>query len=221
MGSAGGERGQFADERLLVVDDEKGIGEYFVRALRDEFLAVQAVTSLEEATRALLDGLATGAPFHVVLVDLNLGRDRGELILDLAETLSVQPRVVTFSGHQQDALRVLKVQGRAVYLPKPVSAEVLLLAARARPAPVVLFGELYALSSREIESLALVTSGATDQAMAERLHVSKHTARTYLKRAARKVGVRGTRALIGELTRFASLVDFSSRVGPVAGSASG
>jgi DNA-binding CsgD family transcriptional regulator len=57
----------------------------------------------------------------------------------------------------------------------------------------------YGLSRREAEVARMVLRGASTRAIADDLHISRHTVQDHLKAVFDKVGVRSRRALVGRL----------------------
>lgn len=57
------------------------------------------------------------------------------------------------------------------------------------------------LSDRERQVIALAADGLTDDQIAQRLHVSRETVRTNLRRSSAKLGVTGRTALVAKAIR--------------------
>jgi DNA-binding CsgD family transcriptional regulator len=55
---------------------------------------------------------------------------------------------------------------------------------------------LQSLTSRELEIVRLIVSGLTDQKIAARLHISRHTASTHRKKILTKINVPNTASLV-------------------------
>jgi DNA-binding NtrC family response regulator len=101
--------------RILVVDDERAIGIAIQRLLRARGHDVEAVLGAEEAIRKLGD-----APWHLVITDLNLGKDSGMDVLRWAKQHVPETAVImiTAFGSEKIAVEAMK-EGAADYLPKP------------------------------------------------------------------------------------------------------
>jgi DNA-binding CsgD family transcriptional regulator len=68
---------------------------------------------------------------------------------------------------------------------------------------VLLYGERYFLSPREIDVLGYAVEGAQDKHIAERHSCSRSTVSTYWRRIFIKTGVRPQREVLAHLLRFA------------------
>ncbi len=87
--------------------------------------------------------------------------------------------------------------GEALLSPSVTRRLIAEYAARARPAPDPLTaGALAALTDREREVLALVAQGLSNEEIAERLVLSRATARTHVSRMLAKVGARDRTQLV-------------------------
>ena len=98
-----------------------------------------------------------------------------------------------------DLVRAVRVvaAGEALLSPSVTRRLIAEYAARARPAPdPVVTGALAALTDREREVLALVAQGLSNEEIAERLVLSRATARTHVSRVLAKVGARDRTQLV-------------------------
>jgi two-component system nitrogen regulation response regulator NtrX len=113
-------------EKILIVDDERGIRETLRGVLEDEGFAVEAVATGEDALKAL-----EGRSFGCVLLDVWLpGIDGLETLSRLKES-GADCAVVMISGHGniETAVRATKL-GAFDFVEKPLSIEKTLLAVR-------------------------------------------------------------------------------------------
>ncbi len=110
--------------RVLVVDDERAMGEFLAGELEEKGFAPQSRTS----ARAALDALVS-EPFDVVVTDLNMPHMSG---LDLCERMAVEhPHVpiivLTAFGSIETAVAAIRA-GAYDFLTKPVEVDALALA---------------------------------------------------------------------------------------------
>ena len=110
--------------RVLVVDDDRAMGEFLIGELAEKGFAAESRTS----ARAALDALAL-APFDVVVTDLNMPHMNG---LALCERLAaghphVPIIVLTAFGSIETAVAAIRA-GAYDFLTKPVETEALALA---------------------------------------------------------------------------------------------
>jgi DNA-binding NarL/FixJ family response regulator len=199
---AGSEK-RFGSARCLIVDDEPRTVKVYERQLAPHFLEVHTATDVAGAARVLIEGAQSGAPIHALLLDLHLGDERGEDVLDVAERLPFRPRVVVVSGLDHGSLRVLQVQYRAVFLPKPADPEAILIGFTPRRAQVFELAELHELADREVDVVALISVDAPDAEIAEHLGMSYGTVRKHIDRLGAKLGASGRRGIQAALLRFA------------------
>jgi two-component system nitrogen regulation response regulator NtrX len=119
-------RGEVAEARILVVDDEPGVRVALERILSDEGYAVTSVETAEAALEALDDHA-----FDAILLDVWLpGMDGLEALKQLGERRS-DAEVVMISGHGniETAVRATKL-GAFDFVEKPLSLEKTLLVLR-------------------------------------------------------------------------------------------
>jgi DNA-binding NarL/FixJ family response regulator len=103
------------------------------------------------------------------------------------------------STEPADLVRAVRVvaAGEALLSPSVTRRLIAEYAARARPAPDPrTAGALAALTDREREVLALVAQGLSNEEIAERLVLSRATARTHVSRVLAKVGARDRTQLV-------------------------
>ena len=171
----------------------------------------------EAETRAELLGRLKESNADVALVDLTLGDESG---LDLIDDLLAQSVAVIIYSMHEDRKTVERafVAGAAGYVTKREVADVLLTAL-----DQVLAGNRYAspratkslanrflvpqegtetsLSSREEQIVTMIGRAETSEEIAETLHISVHTVKTYYARIIEKLGIAGMK----ELRKFAAL----------------
>ena len=171
----------------------------------------------EAETRAELLGRLKESNADVALVDLTLGDESG---LDLIDDLLAQSVAVIIYSMHEDRKTVERafVAGASGYVTKREVADVLLAAL-----DQVLAGNRYAspratkslanrflapqdapetaLSTREEQIIAMIGRAETSEEIAEALHISIHTVKTYYARIIEKLGICGMK----ELRKFAAL----------------
>jgi DNA-binding NarL/FixJ family response regulator len=190
------------------VDDEPFITSMLERAFEEYFLEVRAANDAAGAIRCLREGAARGQPFLALLVDLNLGFQPGEIVIDAAERLPIRPRIVAFSGAESDSTRIVHLQQRAVFLTKAAPLSVLLDAFVPPRSQMLAFGDLHGLSARETDTLFHIVGGLSDGEIARTFGRSESAVRSYVERAADKISrsfgarVSGRQGLLASLTRF-------------------
>jgi DNA-binding NarL/FixJ family response regulator len=173
---------------------------------------------------AAIDGIATGHElmstvqknqYDLVLLDISLPDINGlEVLKEIKKQKPKLPvLIISMYPEEQYALRALKA-GAQGYLTKRSASDELMLAVRK-----ILAGKRYVspafaekmmydfesnaetspherLSDRELQVLCMIGGGRTVNQIAEELHVSPNTVRTYRTRILEKIGVKGTSELI-------------------------
>jgi CheY-like chemotaxis protein len=120
---------QIAGLSLLIVDSDRVTRERLEQQIASWGIEPETATDAETALRALHRAAERGRPFEVVLIDSSppdmSGEELGQHIKE-AETLRAADLVmVASSGLRGDAARITSI-GFAAYLPKPVTASMLL-----------------------------------------------------------------------------------------------
>jgi NtrC-family two-component system response regulator AlgB len=110
--------------RILAIDDDRQLLENFSLCLEREGHRVTCADNLADGLR-----LAATLPFHVCLLDRNLGTDSGLDALPKFRELAPQMRVIMVTAHAgvPDAVRAIS-EGACDYLVKPCSPEQLRIA---------------------------------------------------------------------------------------------
>ncbi|MEO6173251.1 MAG: sigma-54 dependent transcriptional regulator [Arenimonas sp.] len=110
--------------RILAIDDDRELLENFSLCLTKQGYRVVTAETLEEGVR-----LAATLPFHVCLLDRNIGYDSGLDALPKLRELAPLMRVIMVTGHSgvEEAINTI-AQGASDYLVKPCSPEQLCIA---------------------------------------------------------------------------------------------
>ena len=110
--------------RILAIDDDRQLLENFSLCLEQEGHRVTTADNLAEGLR-----LAATQPFHVCLLDRNIGPESGQEALPTFRDLAPQMRIIMVTGHAgvPDAVKAIS-EGACDYLVKPCSPEQLLIA---------------------------------------------------------------------------------------------
>jgi DNA-binding NarL/FixJ family response regulator len=201
--------------RILVVDDHEVVRRGLKQVLAEAFpgASLAEADSSETALAAI-----AGAPWDLVLLDINIPGRSGLEVLEDTRRLRPGVPVLVVSAYREEefAVRCMRL-GAAGYLTKNTASAELVAAARkalaggkyvtaslAERLVAVLGGEANAapheaLSTRELQVLRLVASGRTAKEIAQELHLSEKTIATYRARISEKLGL----STIVELTRYA------------------
>ncbi len=115
-----------ADAKILIIDDEKPIGEFF----KDLFGMFDTQIDVANSGKKGLS-LVAKQKYSLVFLDYKLGDLTGLEVLEEIKKTDKKTRVVTISAHlTDDVLKSLKSAGVDGYLYKPMSAEKILGFAR-------------------------------------------------------------------------------------------
>lgn len=108
--------------KILIVEDERKVGQFIERALREQSYSARTVTSCAEARDALAD-----SPYDAVVLDLGLPDGDGLDLLREWRAAGFNEPVLILSARDAvaDRIRGLNV-GADDYLPKPFSLEELI-----------------------------------------------------------------------------------------------
>jgi two-component system, NarL family, invasion response regulator UvrY len=198
--------------RVVIADDHpvvlKGLTEILSEGL-------DAVTVDGTATGYELLSSVRKNEYDLVLLDISLPDLNGLEVLK--EIRKMKPRlpvlIISMYPEEQYAIRAIKA-GAQGYLTKRSASDELVLAVRR-----ILSGKRYVspayaekmmydfesnaetspherLSDRELQVLCMIGEGKAVNQIAEELHVSANTVRTYRTRILEKIGVKGTSELI-------------------------
>lgn len=111
------------NEKILVIDDERGIREGCVRALEPEGFRVETAESLKEGAELVRLG-----GYDLVLLDVMLPDGRGLDLLQVIEEVDPEIVVVIITGYATIELAVEAIkQGAYNFISKPFSVDQLLL----------------------------------------------------------------------------------------------
>lgn len=108
-------------ERILIVEDDKGLREGIALALRREDFMFTLCENIGKAREALLSGME----FQLILLDLNLPDGSGyELLKEVKERKNIPVIILTANDLEIDEVRSLEL-GAEDYITKPFSLMVL------------------------------------------------------------------------------------------------
>ncbi len=198
--------------RIIIADDHPVVLKGLKEIIQEGFDMVK----VDEAGKGyeLINKVQAG-DYDLVLLDISLPDINGlEILKELKKKKPKLPvLVVSMYPEEQYALRALKA-GAQGYLTKQSAADELVLAVRK-----ILSGKRYVspafaeqlvldfesdaakpahekLSNREFQVMRMFGSGKTMKEIAEELHLSINSIRTYRVRILEKIGVKGTNELI-------------------------
>jgi two-component system response regulator DesR len=181
-----------AGVRVLVVDDHDVV-HWGLRALLGSQPWVERCLTARNGETAL--ALARRYDPQVALVDLFVGAESGAEICQRLRAGSPATNVLFISGAGRISAAAARAAGASGFVPKHRPASDVAHAVRA-----VAFGRTVfdldeasppaGLSDRERQVLALISTGATNGEIAERLFLSPHTVKEHTSAIYRKLGVR-------------------------------
>ncbi len=178
--------------RVLVVDDHDVV-QWGFRVLLERQPWVERCLAAQNADEALARA-AEDKP-HVALIDLFLGSESGADICAGLLDVSPQTNILLISGAGSISPAAARSAGASGFVSKDMGAPDVVKAVRM----VGLGMEVFAsapdpaqapLSVREREVVSLISAGATNREIAERLFLSPHTIKEYTSGIYKKLGVR-------------------------------
>jgi DNA-binding NarL/FixJ family response regulator len=198
--------------RLLIVDDHTLFRESLARLLQSEpgFEVVANCSSLVEAVRIL-----KSREIDMVLLDLDLGTEKGANLLDDLQTIGFEGKVllVTAGVNDRDVPGMIR-KGIAGIFMKHNSPSLLVHGIRDAMKGKVLFDQDLLrrafelseasnsdprhtdLTSREKQVLSLVFEGLTNKEVADRIQISESAVKSCLQQLFTKTGVRTRSQLV-------------------------
>jgi len=158
--------------RILAIDDDRGLLDSFSLCLQDAGYRVATAPSLQEGLK-----LASVQPFHVCLLDRNIGYDSGLDALPKLRELAPAMRVIMVTAHSRvdDAVQAI-ADGAADYLVKPCSPEQLRIAVARQMDTLKLLERIERLE-REVPALH-EEPASRSPAMRKVLELARQVART-------------------------------------------
>jgi len=192
---------ELSGKRVLMLEDEKSVGEYLRAVLAEQQLQVD----LFDRAAAALDAAFLTA-YDLVLTDLILDQNQSGInfirLLRQSKGKSSAAPVIAMSGHVDDARRIEALRaGADAFLAKPILVSELLFHARRliqripaadsiNPSAVTLDASLAkTLTEREQLICGLAVAGHHDKQIARQLGISYWSVRTHLGRIFQKCGV--------------------------------
>ncbi len=158
--------------RILAIDDDRGLLDAFSICLEGVGYRVSTATSLQDGLR-----LAAVQPFHVCLLDRNIGYDSGMDALPRLRELAPNMRVIMVTAHSRVDDAVLAIaEGAADYLVKPCSPEQLRIAVARQMDTLRLLDRIERLE-REVPAVREHPPSRSPK-MAQVLAVARQVART-------------------------------------------
>ena len=178
--------------RVLVVDDHDVV-QWGFRVLLERQPWVERCLAAQNAE----DALATAAAEKpdVALVDLFLGSESGaDICADLLEA-SPETKILLISGAGTISRAAARSAGASGFVSKDMGAQDVVKAVRMIGLGMDVFAPApdpaqAPLSTREREVVTLISGGATNREIAERLFLSPHTVKEYTSGIYKKLGVR-------------------------------
>jgi two-component system response regulator DesR len=178
--------------RVLVIDDHDVVHWGFKLLLTEQPWVERCLTA--RAPDEALE-LARRYEPHVALIDLFLGERSGAELCETIRRESPVTRVLLISGAGWISPQAARAAGASGFVSKDWPADDVAMAVRMVGKGMTVFaprseGPVLPLSDREREVLALMSSGATNKEIAERLYLSPHTVKEHTSSLYRKLGAR-------------------------------
>ena len=178
--------------RVLVVDDHDVVHWGFKLLLTEQPWVERCLTA-----RTVNEALQLTRRYepHVALIDLFLGEHSGAELCETIRREVPSTRVLLISGAGWISPQAAKAAGASGFVSKDWSADDVAMAVRMVGKGMTVFAPRSEapsapLSEREREVLALMSSGATNKEIAERLFLSPHTVKEHTSSLFRKLGAR-------------------------------
>lgn len=195
-----GQRIDFPQVRVLVVDDYAPFRNAVARLLGGHGYAIEGVANLGGARNTLREGDTSPQPFDIVVLDLMLDDDvvadcSGENLVPFIKALRRPPKVLVMTASQDPKRNLLIGQhvDAAVYKVGMLDKELIAAIDRIRRAPsdeaVQFLASKHGLSLRETLVLLHASRGLDDHESAFRMGVSVSTVRNTWTRIRAKLGV--------------------------------
>jgi len=196
--------------RILIADDDPGTCETL-----GDILSAQgyAVTTVEDGQAAL--AAARAQRYDVVLVDQRMPGSGGLAVVGELRSAGLCDEVLVMTAHADRSLvrQALDGGARQVFV-KPLDIPLLLESIRAataetvRPRPAAAAGErpegapaAQGLTARELEVLALVAQGKSNQEIADELGLSRRTVERHVGDILSRLGVTSRSAAVATAIR--------------------
>jgi DNA-binding NarL/FixJ family response regulator len=178
--------------RVLVIDDHDVVHWGF-KLLLTEQPWVERCINARNADEAL--ELTRRYEPHVALIDLFLGEQSGAELCETIRRESPATRVLLISGAGWISPQAARTAGASGFVSKDWPADDVAMAVRMVGKGMTVFAPrseapALPLSDREREVLTLMSSGATNKEIAERLFLSPHTVKEHTSSVFRKLGAR-------------------------------
>jgi len=178
--------------RVLVIDDHDVVHWGFKLLLTEQPWVERCITA--RTTDEALELTRRYEP-HVALIDLFLGEQSGAELCEMIRRESPATRVLLISGAGWISPQAARAAGASGFVSKDWPADDVAMAVRMVGKGMTVFaprseGPALPLSEREREVLALMSSGATNKEIAERLFLSPHTVKEHTSSVFRKLGAR-------------------------------
>ncbi len=178
--------------RVLVIDDHDVVHWGFKLLLTEQPWVERCLTA--RGSDEALELTRRYEP-HVALIDLFLGEQSGAELCETIRRESPATRVLLISGAGWISPQAAKAAGASGFVSKDWSADDVAMAVRMVGKGMTVFAPRAEapsspLSEREREVLALMSSGATNKEIAERLFLSPHTVKEHTSSVFRKLGAR-------------------------------
>jgi DNA-binding NarL/FixJ family response regulator len=190
-------------KRVLVVEDDEMVARGYTRLLQARGFEVVVAGTIADAVGEL-ERAVDVAPYDHVVLDIRLPDGDGENVLSFAEGLPKPPAVVVVSAAiAVDARRVASLQGRCLYLPKPIVIDTLIEAFERRPdALVTQYCSLHDFSDQEAATFGAAIEGLDDEGIATEIGCKATTVRTYWSRIGEKTGTAGKDQTLTHFARW-------------------
>ena len=178
--------------RVLVVDDHDVV-QWGFRVLLERQPWVERCLAAQNAEDAL--AVAAEEKPDVALVDLFLGSESGaDICADLLQA-SPDTKILLISGAGTISRAAARSAGASGFVSKDMGAQDVVKAVRMVGLGMDVFAPApdptqAPLSTREREVVTLISAGATNREIAERLFLSPHTIKEYTSGIYKKLGVR-------------------------------
>jgi len=187
---------------MLIVDDEAPQATVMAKVLHQHFAEIQTATTTRDSLAVLQTAHDEGRPFGALLVDLLLGADRGEDVIEAALEYRPRPLVVAITGAPRVGLRIVDLHPVCVVLQKPCDPDEIVYAFTRQQDPVEEFCDRHGFTGQHRRIVLEICNGHPEKEILGKLELARGTFWEHLQRIADNLGASGQGAVKDAVIAF-------------------